>query len=42
MVRAHLLLPMDSIAFHGGPMKVKPASVHFLAKVGFSLNYSAR
>jgi len=29
---------MDSIAFHGGPMKVMPASVQFLANVGFSLN----
>jgi hypothetical protein len=35
--RAYLLLPMDSIACHGGPMKVNPASVHF-ANVGFSLN----
>ena len=31
---------MDSIACHGGPIKVSPASVHFLAKVGFSLNWS--
>jgi hypothetical protein len=31
---------MDSMACHGGPMKVRPASVHFLANVGFSLNYT--
>jgi hypothetical protein len=37
-LKSYLLLPMDSMACHGGPMKVRPASVHFLAKVGFSLN----
>jgi hypothetical protein len=31
---------MASIAFHGGPMNVRPASVHFRAKVGFSLSYT--
>jgi hypothetical protein len=36
----YLLLPMDSMACHGGPMNVRPASVHFLAKVGFSLSCS--
>jgi len=35
----YLLLPIASIASHGGPMKTKPASVHFRANVEFSLNY---
>lgn len=35
---AYLLLPMASMAEAGGPMKVMPASVHFFAKCGFSLN----
>lgn len=34
----YLLLPIASIAEAGGPMKVMPASAHFLAKCGFSLN----
>jgi hypothetical protein len=34
----YLLLPIASMACHGGPMKVKPASKHFLAKTGFSLS----
>jgi len=37
---ACLLLPIASMAFHGGPMKVKPASVHFRANVGFSLSFA--
>lgn len=28
------------MAFHGGPIKISPASVHFLANAEFSLNYS--
>ena len=39
MLITYLLLPIDSIACHGGPMNVRPASVHFLANVGFSLSY---
>lgn len=41
MAVTYLLLPIDSIACHGGPMKVRPASVHFLANVGFSLSYGS-
>ena len=33
-----LLLPMASMAFHGGPMKMRPASVQLRAKAAFSLN----
>ena len=36
---ANLLSPIASIASHGGPMKMSPASVHFFAKVEFSLSY---
>lgn len=36
---SYLLLPIASIAFHGGPMKTKPACVHFRANSEFSLNY---
>lgn len=37
--KSYLLLPMDSMASHGGPMKTIPASAHFRANEEFSLNY---
>ncbi len=37
--QTYLLLPMASIACHGGPMNTSPASVHLRANAEFSLNY---